>query len=195
MHAPWKEPFEKFARVFDEARRAQPKDPNAMTLATVDEAGRPTLRVVLLKDFDAQGFVFYTNHHSRKGEELLAQKVAALNFHWPALEQQVRIEGTVSPVTPAEADAYFDTRPRLSQIGAWASLQSQPLPSRDVLEARIAELTAKYEGQAVPRPPHWSGFRVAPTRIEFWKAHPYRLHWRELYTAAGDGWERGELYP
>jgi pyridoxamine 5'-phosphate oxidase len=195
MHVPWSDPFTRFAAVFEQAKVAQPKDPNAMTLATVDAHGRPTLRVVLLKDFDEQGFVFYTNHTSRKGREALATKVAALNFHWPSLDTQVRIEGPVHPVSDAEADVYFASRPRESQLGAWASLQSQALPSREVLEQRLADVTAQYQGKAVPRPPHWSGFRVAPERLEFWRAHPFRLHWRDVYVKAAGGWEKGLLYP
>ncbi len=195
MTAPWSEPFTRFAALFAQAKQAQPKDPNAMSLATVDANGRPSVRIVLMKDFDEQGFVFYTNHASRKGREALATKVAALNFHWPAMDMQVRIEGGLSVVTNAEADAYFATRPRESQLGAWASLQSQVLPSRSVLEQRLADLTKQYEGQTVPRPPHWSGFRLAPDRLEFWKAHPFRLHWREVYERSGNGWTKSELFP
>lgn len=195
MNVPWSDPFTRFAAVYEQAKVAQPKDPNAMTLATVDEHGRPTLRVVLLKDFDEQGFVFYTNHTSRKGRDALATKVAALNFYWPSLDTQVRIDGPLKPVSDAEADLYFATRPRESQLGAWASLQSQPLPSRETLEQRLAELTKTYEGKAVPRPPHWSGFRVAPERIEFWRAHPFRLHWRDVYERQDGGWKKGMLYP
>lgn len=194
--APWNEPFDRFAALYAEAQHAQPQDPNAMSLATVDAAGRPSVRVVLMKDFDPRGFVFYTNHTSRKGQELLAQKAACLNFFWPALAQQVRVEGFVEPVALEEADAYFATRPRVSQLGAWASLQSQPLDSRETLEKRLEEVTAKYDGQPVPRPPHWSGFRLKPDRIEFWRAHQYRLHWREEYLKAGeDGWLKGWVYP
>ncbi|MDX2010185.1 MAG: pyridoxamine 5'-phosphate oxidase [Myxococcaceae bacterium] len=195
MNVPWSDPFTRFAAIYEQAKVAQPKDPNAMTLATVDERGRPTLRVVLLKDFDEQGFVFYTNHTSRKGRDALATKVAALNFYWPSLDTQVRIEGPVKAVSDAEADVYFATRPRESQLGAWASLQSQPLPSREALELRLADLTKSYEGKAVPRPPHWSGFRVAPERIEFWRAHPFRLHWRDVYERQDSGWKKGMLYP
>lgn len=195
-HAPWNEPFDRFAALYAEAQHAQPQDPNAVSLATVDARGRPSVRVVLMKDFDPRGFVFYTNHQSRKGRELLAQKAACLNFFWPALAQQVRVEGFVEPVTAEEADAYFATRPRVSQLGAWASLQSQPLDARETLEKRLEEVTAKYEGQPVPRPPHWSGFRLKPDRIEFWRAHQYRLHWREEYLKHGeDGWTRGWVYP
>jgi pyridoxamine 5'-phosphate oxidase len=191
----WQEPFTRFAAVFDEAKKHVSKDPNAMSLATVDANGRPSVRVVLLKDFDAKGFVFYTNHGSWKGRALDATKVAALNFYWPALDQQVRIEGTITHVTDAEADAYFATRPRISQLGAWASDQSRELSSREELEQRLASLTAKYEGKTVPRPPHWGGYRLAPDRIEFWKAHEFRLHWREHYVKQGDGWEKSWLNP
>lgn len=195
MHVALREPFDRFAALFEQAKASQPKDPNAMSLATVDAAGRPSVRIVLMKDFSEAGFVFYTNHTSRKGREALATKVAALNFHWPSLEVQVRIEGPLAVVTDAEADAYFATRPRESQLGAWASLQSQALPSRDVLEQRLRDVTRHYEGQAVPRPAHWSGFRLAPDRLEFWKAHPFRLHEREVYERAAKGWNTGLLYP
>jgi pyridoxamine 5'-phosphate oxidase len=195
MRVPWSEPFTRFAAVFEQARVAHPKDPNAMTLATVDAHGRPSLRVVLLKDFDEQGFVFYTNHASRKGREVLSAKAVALNFYWPSLDTQVRVEGQAATVSDAEADAYFATRPRESQLGAWASLQSQALPSREALEARLAEVTARYAGADVPRPAHWSGFRVSPQRLEFWRAHPHRLHWRDVYERDGDAWQKGLLYP
>jgi len=191
----WQEPFTRFGALYEEAKRAVAQDPNAMSLATVDERGRPSVRVVLLKDFDAKGFVFYTNHLSAKGKALDATKLAAINFYWPPLLQQVRVEGTVEQVGTAEADVYFATRPRVSQLGAWASEQSQRLTSREVLEARLTVITAKYEGQPVPRPPHWGGFRVLPERIEFWKAHEFRLHWREQYVKSGDGWDRGWLNP
>lgn len=193
--AEWATPFTRFAQVYEAAHRAVPKDPNAMTLATVDAQGRPSLRTVLLKDFDERGFVFYTNTRSAKGRALHATNVAALNFYWPAIDQQVRVEGTVEPVTPEEADAYFATRARASQLGAWASHQSEPLTSREELEARLAELTKKYDGAQVPRPAHWSGYRVKPERIEFWKAHEFRLHWREEYVKSGAGWEHHWLNP
>lgn len=194
-HTQWQEPFTRFGKLFDEAKQLVSKDPNAVSLATIDANGKPSVRVVLLKDFDVRGFVFYTNYHSAKGEALRATRLAALNFYWPALEQQVRIEGTVEQVAEAEADAYFSTRPRVSQLGAWASDQSKPLNSRDELEARLARLTAKFEGSPVLRPPHWGGFRLMPERLEFWKAHEFRLHWREQYVKAGDGWDRGWLNP
>ncbi len=195
MSLPHHVPFARFAEVFSRARAAQPQDPNAVTLATVDAQGRPSARVVLLKDFDERGFVLYTNGQSRKGRELSQQAVAALCFYWPALQEQVRVEGRVEPVSAADADAYFATRPRESQVGAWASLQSQPLGARSELEARVADLTRRFEGQAVPRPPHWGGFRVVPTSLEFWKAHPFRLHWREVYERDGEGWALRTLYP
>jgi pyridoxamine 5'-phosphate oxidase len=191
----WNEPFTRFGALFEEARRVVSPDPNAMSLATVDERGQPTVRVVLLKDFDARGFVFFTNYRSAKGKAVLATGRAGLNFFWPPLGQQVRIEGTVEPVDAAEADAYFATRPKVSQLGAWASHQSEPLESRDVLEQRLAEVMRKYENSEVPRPPHWGGFRVRPDRIEFWKAHEFRLHWREQYVKSGEGWEKSWLNP
>ncbi len=195
MPTPWKEPFERFGALFERAKRSQPKDPNSMSLATVDGDGRPTVRVVLLKDFDVNGFVFYTNQASRKGRELIGQPVAALMFYWPSLEEQVRIEGDIEQVDAAESDEYFATRARASQLGAWASHQSEPLTARVELEARLAALTTKYEGQPVPRPPHWGGFRVRPLRIEFWKAHPDRLHWRDQYVKSGEGWVTSILNP
>jgi pyridoxamine 5'-phosphate oxidase len=164
MQTPLAEPFSRFQKLFERATLAQPKDPNAVTLATVDAQGRPSARVVLMRGYDERGFVFYTNHQSKKGAQLLGQKVAALCFYWPSLDEQVRVEGTVSQVEGEVSDAYFAGRPRGSQLGAWASLQSQPLASREMLEERVAQLTAQYEGKSVPRPPHWGGFRVAPRR-------------------------------
>ena len=195
MSTPWNEPFERFGALFERAKQRQPKDPNAMSLATVDPHGRPSVRVVLLKDFDSKGFVFYTNQSSRKGHELIGQRVAALMFYWPSLEEQVRIEGGVEQVSAADSDAYFSTRARSAQLGAWASHQSEPMASRAELEARLAELKRKYEGQAVPRPPHWGGFRLLPERIEFWRAHPDRLHWREQYSKSAEGWAKSTLNP
>jgi len=189
------EPLQRFSEWFAQAQAAVKVDPNAMVVSSVGAQGRPSSRVVLLKGFDAQGFVFYTNLESRKGHELSEQKAAALCFHWKELERQVRIEGTVEPVTDAEADAYFATRPRESQLGAWASKQSQPLPSRDELESRVREFQQRFEGQPVPRPPHWSGFRVVPDRLEFWTNRTSRLHERECYVRSDSGWTRGLLYP
>ncbi len=192
---PWAEPFERFGEVFAEATAKISQDPNAVSLATVDARGRPTVRVVLLKGYDQQGFVFYTNTRSTKGRALGETRVAALNFYWPALARQVRVEGLAEPVSDAEADDYFATRPRSSQLGAWASHQSEVLTDRSELEARLAETTRRFEGRPVPRPPHWSGFRVRPDRIEFWRAHEFRLHWREAYVKAGDGWQHQWLNP
>lgn len=190
------DPFERFALLLSEAERAIPVDPNAMTLTSVGADGRPSARIVLLKGVDARGFVFYTNLASRKGRELLAHPWAALLFYWAPLERQVRVEGAVEQVSDAEADAYFASRPRPSQIGAWASLQSQPLDSRATLEGRVAQLTRDFEGKPVPRPPHWSGLRVVPDRLEFWHARPSRLHERVVYTRAPDGaWQTQALYP
>ncbi len=179
------DPFLRFAELFATARENPLiTDPTAMTLATVGDDGRPSARVMLLKGVDAHGFVFYTNYHSRKGRETLAHPDVALVFHWIPLETQVRVEGRAAPVTAAEADAYFAGRPRGSQLGAWASDQSSTLEDRATLEARLAEVTARYQGQPVPRPPHWSGFCVTPVAIEFWKNRVSRLHERELYTRA-----------
>jgi len=190
-----KDPIQRFAALFEEAKRVIPVDPNAMTLASVGPDGRPSARVVLLKDFDERGFVFFTNLESRKGRELLGHPWASLCFFWQPLEQQVRVEGRVERVSDEEADAYYQSRPRGSQIGAWASLQSQPLPVREQLEARVEELTRRYEGQQVPRPSHWSGLRVVPDRIEFWHGRPSRLHDRHLYLREGDTWRMELLYP
>lgn len=178
-----------------EAARREPSDPNAMALATADAQGRPSVRMVLLKDADAEGFVFYTNLESRKGAELAANPVAALLFHWKSLRRQVRVEGPVRPVSEAEADAYFASRHRESRIGAWASRQSRPLTGRFELERRVAEVTARYGLGEIPRPPHWSGFRVVPERIEFWRERPFRLHQRRLFHRVPDGWRMERLFP
>lgn len=195
MTAPRKEPFERFEALYALAKSAQPKDPNAVSLATVDADGRPSVRIVLMKSVDEHGFVIFTNHHSRKGQELLGQKVAALCFYWPTLDSQVRAEGTVSVIADEESDAYFATRPRVSQLGAWASNQSQPLERRETLETRLQQFDKQYEGLTVPRPGHWGGFRLDPSRIEFWKAGDNRLHHRTVYTREGDGWKTELLYP
>lgn len=187
--------IERFARGFDQAVAAGIPEPTAMTLCTVDQDARPAGRVVLLKGYDASGFVFYTNTLSRKGEQLSANPRASLVFWWRENEQQVQIEGRTQPVTDQEADAYFASRPRGSQIGAWASKQSTELESRQTLVDRVAELEARYEGHEIPRPPHWSGYRVDPDRVEFWYGREFRLHERVLFTAGGGGWERKLLYP
>jgi pyridoxamine 5'-phosphate oxidase len=190
------DPFAKFHEWMTEAWSHEPEDANAMTLATATPGGVPSARIVLLKGADARGFVFYTNVDSRKGEELAANTHAALLFHWKPQARQVRIEGRVESVTDAESDAYFATRARVSRLGAWASDQSRVLPERALLERRLADFEAKYPGDDIPRPPNWSGFRVIPTRFEFWQGMPFRLHDRTVYTrAAAGGWTIGKLYP
>jgi len=188
-------PFERFKIWFEEARESEPDDPNAMTLATADSRGRPSARMVLLKGFDESGFVFYTNLHSRKGRELAENRYVALLFHWKSLRRQVRIEGQASPVSDSEANEYFASRPRGSRIGAWASDQSQPMQGMFVLEKRVAEFTAKFPIGEIPRPAHWSGFRVAPERIEFWREGRFRLHEREVFVREGDSWRTERLFP
>ncbi|MEA2706191.1 MAG: pyridoxamine 5-phosphate oxidase [Gemmatimonadaceae bacterium] len=170
-------------------------DPSAMSLGTVDERGQPSVRIVLLKAFDERGFVFYTNYDGRKGRQLLANPRAALCFFWPTIDIQVRIEGSVTKVTEKEADAYFATRHRLSQIGAWASRQSEPLETATALDERVTKYEREFAGKDVPRPKYWSGFRVSPQRIEFWKGKPNRLHERHLYMRDGAGWKIETIYP
>jgi pyridoxamine 5'-phosphate oxidase len=189
------DPFARFGQWFAAAEQSEPNDPNAMTVATCTPDGRPSARIVLLKDYDRRGFVFYTNKQSRKGGELQANRHAALLFHWKSLRRQVRIEGVVEDVTDAEADAYYATRARVSRLGAWASEQSRPLPDRATLERRVAEMEARHPGEAIPRPPHWSGYRVIPESFEFWQDMPYRLHDRLVFTRSGADWVTGRLYP
>lgn len=189
------DPHMLFEEWLAEAMISEPNDPEAMALATADAEGRPSSRMVLLKGQDERGFVFYTNADSRKGDEIGANPHAALLFHWKSLRRQVRVEGPVAPVSEAEADAYFASRARDSRIGAWASDQSRPLASRATFEARYEEMKARFEGGEVPRPPHWSGYRVAPERIEFWSDRAYRLHERRLFTRTETGWSEGLLYP
>ena len=184
-----------FEEWFALARESEPNDANAVALATADASGRPSVRMVLLKGHDQRGFVFYTNLDSRKGGELEANPNVALLFHWKSLRRQVRIEGPVGPVGVAEADAYFATRSRDSQLGAWASQQSRPLDRRETFENAYEEVRKRFEGGPVPRPPRWSGFRVAPERIEFWSDRAHRLHERRLFTRSEGGWSEGLLYP
>lgn len=189
------EPFALFGRWLEDATKSEPNDPNAVALATVDPDGMPNVRMVLLKDFDEAGFVFYTNFESAKGREILASMKAAMLFHWKSLRRQVRVRGAVERVTDAEADAYFATRPRGSRIGAWASAQSRPLESRFALEKSVAEYTARYAIGEIPRPSHWSGLRIRPVSIEFWHDRPFRLHDRVSFEREGKGWRRTRLYP
>jgi pyridoxamine 5'-phosphate oxidase len=189
------DPHALFETWMEEARASEPNDPNAMALATVGTDGMPSLRMVLLKGHDMRGFVFYTNRESRKAGELAGDPQAALLFHWKSLRRQVRIEGPVSLVSDAESDAYFASRSRDSQLGAWASDQSRPLNSRATFEAGFEAMQTRFANGAVPRPPHWGGYRVTPARIEFWRDRAHRLHERRLFTRDGAGWREGLLYP
>jgi pyridoxamine 5'-phosphate oxidase len=195
---PVQNPLSRFNRLYAQAMQVDRSilpEPNAMALATVGMSGNPSVRIVLMKDVDENGFVLYTNLEGRKGRELRTHAVAAICFHWATLEVQVRAEGPVEIVSDDEADAYFATRPRESQIGAWASIQSQPIEHAKDLAQRVEDFEKKFEGREVPRPAHWSGFRLRPERIEFWKARPGRLHERHLYTRSGESWTMETLYP
>jgi pyridoxamine 5'-phosphate oxidase len=192
------DPIERFRSVYalaEKIDRSILPDPSAMALGTVEDGGQPSVRIVLLKGFDDRGFVFYTNYEGRKGRNLLSNPKAALCFYWPTIDIQVRVEGTVTKVAEKEADAYFATRHRLSQIGAWASRQSEPLETPTALDERVQKYEREFEGKDVPRPKYWSGFRVRPERVEFWKGKPNRLHERHLYTRVGAGWKIETIYP
>ena len=189
------EPYALFEAWFAEAKASEPEDPNAIALATADPSGLPNVRMVLLKGHDPRGFVFYTNTQSNKGRELEANPQAALCLHWKSLRRQVRVRGAVERVSDEEADAYYASRPRQSRIGAWASQQSRPLESRFALEKAVAVNAARFAVGDIPRPPHWTGFRILPATIEFWADRPFRLHDRMVFTRVGEGWETTRLYP
>lgn len=191
------DPFSLFGEWFEDAHKSEPNDPSAMALATVDPDGLPNVRMVLLKGYDAHGFVFYTNYESQKGGEILSAKKAALCFHWKSLRRQIRVRGLVTPTSDEEADAYFSSRPRDSRIGAWASQQSRPLESRFALEKAVAKFATKHAIGAVPRPPYWSGFRISPVEMEFWHDRPFRLHDRLVFRreTAETPWQTAKLYP
>ena len=189
------DPFVRFARLFERAGDAAPFDHTAMALGTCDAAGQPSVRIVLLHGFDERGFTFYTNYDSRKGQQIATNPRAALTFYWPWLDQQVRAEGTLAKIGGEESDAYFATRERGRQIGAWASAQSRPLASREALQDQVAEVAARFAGREVPRPPFWGGYRLSPDRIEFWINGEHRLHDRFLYERSGDGWRVTRLSP
>ncbi len=191
------EPFHLFGEWLEDAKKSELNDPNAVAVATVDEQGMPNVRMVLLKDFDERGFVFFTNYESQKGQEILSAHKAAMCFHWKSLRRQVRVRGPVEQVSDAEADAYYASRPRGSRIGAWASKQSRPLESRYALEKSVAEYTAKYAIGNIPRPSYWSGFRIRPTSIELWHDRAFRLHDRVLFTRDNpdSDWSKERLYP
>jgi pyridoxamine 5'-phosphate oxidase len=189
------DPFALFDAWYTEAQASEPNDPNAMALATADACGHPSVRMVLLKGHGPDGFVFYTNREGRKAADLVANPHAALLFHWKSLRRQVRIEGAVTVASNAESDAYFASRSRDSQLGAWASDQSRPLDTRETFETRFAAMRARFEGGAVPRPPHWGGYRVTPDVIEFWQDRAFRLHERRVFTKVEGGWAEGMLYP
>jgi pyridoxamine 5'-phosphate oxidase len=188
-------PFKKFGDWFATAERSEPNDPNAMTVATVSPDGRPAARILLLKHWDESGFVFFGNLGSRKARDMAATPNVALLFHWKSLQRQIRIEGQVAQIPDSDADAYFATRPRMSQMGAWASEQSRPLASREIFEARLKEVESRFSGQPVTRPDYWSGWRLTPDYFEFWQGIDFRLHDRLVFTKAGEGWETGRLFP
>ena len=190
------DPLVRFQQAFARAGQNPPADHTAFALATADrESGRPAVRIVLLHGFDARGFVFYTNYEGRKARDLASNPQAALTFYWPWLDEQVRAEGSIARITPEESDAYFASRARGKQLGAWASQQSRPLATREELEARYTDVEAKYAGKTVPRPPFWGGYRLTPDRVEFWHAGESRMHDRWLYTRDGEGWRATRLYP